>query len=332
MADLLPTINMKGSLLLDGATGTGLFELGLLSGDAPELWNDIQPERVFKLNAGFVEAGSDVILANSFGANAMRLKLHKAQHRVSELNEKAVQIAKQAADQAEREVFVAGSMGPLGELIEPVGTLGMDEAVQAFTDQALALERGGCNLLMIETISSVEELVAAATGAMSTGLDYICCGSFDSNGRTMMGVTPKQFAKKCTELSRRPIAVGSNCGIGPAQTVAALLEMVESMPDEFHYVAKANCGVPVWEGDKIKYSATPEQMYTYARISRDVGATMIGGCCGTQAQHVERMRAGLNGYEPSSRPTLEQVSNVLGAVFDTAKQNKPRKRGTRRRK
>ena len=331
MADLLPIINTKGFLLLDGATGTGLFELGLLSGDAPELWNDIQPERVLKLNAGFVEAGSDVILANSFGANAMRLKLHKSQHRVSELNEKAVQIARQAADQAEREVFVAGSMGPLGELIEPVGTLGMDEAVRAFTDQALALERGGCDLLMIETISSIEELVAAATGAMSTELDYICCGSFDSNGRTMMGVTPKQFAMKCTELSRRPIAVGSNCGIGPAQTVAALLEMIEAMPDEFYYVAKANCGVPVWEGDQIKYSATPEQMYTYARISRDTGAAMIGGCCGTQAQHVERMHASLNGYEPLPRPTLEQVSNVLGAVFDTANKNKPRKRGNRRR-
>ena len=129
--------------MMDGATGTNLFDMGLISGDAPELWNDEFPDRVMALNRGFAESGSDVILTNSFGANAMRLKLHNSEHRVAELNEKAAQIARDATERADRKVFVAGSMGPLGELIEPVGTLEQETATEAFADQALALERGG---------------------------------------------------------------------------------------------------------------------------------------------------------------------------------------------
>ena len=160
----LKALDKKECLLMDGATGTNLFDMGLVSGDAPELWNDEYPERVLQLNSSFVDAGSDVVLTNTFGANAMRLKLHKSQHRVSELNEKAAKIARNAVNQSSREAFVAGSMGPLGELIEPIGTLSMDEAIEAFTVQALALERGGCDVLWIETISSREELIAVATG------------------------------------------------------------------------------------------------------------------------------------------------------------------------
>ncbi len=320
-------------LLLDGATGTNLFDMGLISGDAPELWNDLYPDRVFSLNYGFVEAGSDVVLTNSFGANAMRLKLHSSVSRVSELNEKAAEIARNATVQANKRVFVAGSIGPLGELIEPLGELSMEDATTAFTDQALALERGGCDILWIETISSEEELTAAALGAMATDLPFVCCGSFDTKGHTMMGISPARFVEICLNLSVRPLAVGANCGVGPAQTVAATLEMARAHPGRFHYVAKANCGIPVWVGTKIRYNATPEQMFDYAQIARDTGATIIGGCCGTQFNHVRKMRSALDQYEPGPMPTNKEISDRLGKVFETASVQKiTRKRRSRRRR
>ena len=315
---------------MDGATGTNLFEMGLVSGDAPELWNDEHPDRVFKLNAGFVESGSDMILTNTFGGNAMRMKLHGSAHRVAELNEKAVAIAREAVSEADREVLVAGSIGPLGELIEPVGTLSMEDAVDAFTDQALALERAGCDLLWIETLSSEEELTAAAHGANQTGLPYACTGSFDTKGHTMMGISPLRFAQICLKLDgRKPFAVGSNCGVGPAQTVAAAMEMIEGLPGAFAYVAKANCGIPVWEGLKIRYTASPQQMSDYARIARDAGTTIIGGCCGTQNSHVISMRSAMDQYQKGERPTMAAVTEKLGEVFDTTsitKTRKPRKK------
>ncbi len=322
----------KGYLLMDGATGTNLFDMGLVSGDAPELWNDEYPDRVLTLNGGFVDAGSDVILTNTFGGNAMRLKLHSSEHRVSELNEKATEIAQSAASRSDRDVLVAGSMGPLGELIEPIGTLEQEVAAQAFIDQAQALERGGCDLIWIETISSREELIAAATGAMSTDLPFVACGSFDTNGRTMMGISPAEFVEICLEMEVQPIAVGSNCGVGPAQTVAATLEMSNAYPNMFHYVAKANCGIPVWEGTQIRYTATPEQMYTYSQIARSTGATIIGGCCGTKYDHVRQMRVGLDQYRRVKKPNMSEISEQLGQVFDTAPVKSTRKRGSRRRK
>ena len=327
----LTALGEMNSLLMDGATGTNLFDMGLVSGDAPELWNTDYPERVLELNCGFVEAGSDVILTNTFGCNAMRLKLHGSEDRVSELNEKAAEIARNAADQADRDVFVAGSMGPLGELIEPVGTLEQDVATQAFIDQALALERGGCDLLWIETISSREELIAATTGAAATKLPFATCGSFDTNGRTMMGISPAEFVEICLEMDVQPFAIGSNCGVGPAQTVAATLEMSNAYPNMFHYIAKANCGIPVWEGTQIRYTATPEQMYDYAQIARSTGATIIGGCCGTKYDHVRKMRTSLDQYKPMRKPTMADIEEKLGEVFDTTPVKTTRRRSSRRR-
>ena len=319
-----------GCLLMDGATGTNLFDKGLVSGNAPELWNDEYPDRILELNADFVKAGSDVILTNSFGANAMRLKLHKNEHRVSELNEKSALVARRAANLGNREVIVAGSMGPLGELMEPLGTLGMEEAIEAFTDQALALERGGCDILWIETLSSKEELIAATQGAERTSLPFTCTASFDTKGRTMMGISPAEFARICITLNVLPVAVGSNCGIGPAQTVAAVREMCNELPEQFNYVAKANCGVPYWEGAQIRYSASPQQMYDYAQVARNSGATVIGGCCGTQAEHVRRMREALDNYEPEEQLTVEQIETRLGEVFNTTPKTVSKKRSSNR--
>ncbi len=321
----------KKALLMDGATGTNLFAMGLVSGDAPELWNDEHPDRVLKLNAGFVEAGSDVILTNTFGGNAMRLKLHASESRVAELNEKGAAIAVQAAKTAERKVFVAGSIGPLGELFEPMGAITMDIAVECFEEQARALERGGCDVLWIETLSSKEELIAAAAAASRTELPFACNASFDTKGRTMMGISPKEFSQTCKELPSRPFAVGSNCGVGPAQTVAAVLEMTEFDSESFEHVAKANCGIPIWEGAKLRYSATPEQMAVYVHVARAAGASIIGGCCGTTSSHVAAMRAAMDDYEPMNKPTHADIEQQLGEVFNTEKPEKQQVRRRRRR-
>ncbi len=319
-------------VIMDGATGTNLFDKGLISGDAPELWNADYPDRIFELNYSFVKAGSDVVLTNTFGGNAMRLKLHQSQNRVGELNEKAAKIAREAADRAGREVLVAGSIGPIGELIAPLGEVRYEEAVAAFTEQAQALERGGCDILWIETMSSTEEIQAAAEGVNGTKLPFTINASFDTNGRTMMGLMPADLVRCCLGMERKPIAVGSNCGVGPAQTVAAILEMQQASAGKIPLIAKANCGVPEWVEDKIVYSASPEQMFVYAQVVRDAGATVIGGCCGTKPQHVCKMRDALSGYAPGERPSVPDVEAKLGEVFQSSAAPDDRRSRRRRRR
>jgi 5-methyltetrahydrofolate--homocysteine methyltransferase len=144
--------------LADGATGSNLFDVGLMSGDAPELWNTEHPDRIANLHKSFVDAGADIILTNTFGGTVYRLKLHQAQGRMAELNQTAARIAREVADASGREVAVAGSMGPTGEIMEPIGTLTFDQAKAAFAEQALALAAGGVDVLWIETMSSREEV------------------------------------------------------------------------------------------------------------------------------------------------------------------------------
>ena len=190
-------------LLADGATGSNLFDVGLMSGDAPELWNVDHPERITKLHQDFVDAGADIILTNSFGGTVYRLKLHNAQGRMAELNTRAAQIARQVADASGRTVAVAGSMGPTGEIMEPIGPLSFEQAKAAFAEQALALAAGGADVLWIETMSSREEVEAAVAGAAVANLPIVCTLSFDTNGRTMMGISPSDFSGIEKTLSPR---------------------------------------------------------------------------------------------------------------------------------
>src|SRR5215468_2803560 len=217
-------------LLADGATGTNLFDMGLLSGDAPELWNVDHVDRIESLHRSMIAAGADIILTNSFGGSRYRLKLHKAEARVAELNERAARIARRVADEEgarrDREIVVAGDIGPTGELFEPLGPLTIAEGAAAFAEQAHALAKGGADVIWIETMSSKDELAAAVQGAGETGLPIVCTLTFDTNGRTMMGVTPAEVAILCREqLTPRPLAYGANCGVGPAELIATLASM-----------------------------------------------------------------------------------------------------------
>jgi 5-methyltetrahydrofolate--homocysteine methyltransferase len=203
-------------LLADGATGSNLFNSGLQSGDAPELWNDAHPERISALHRAFVEAGADIILTNSFGGTRHRLKLHKAEGRVAELNEQAARLARAEADRSGRVVLVGGSVGPTGEILEPLGPLSQGAAVEAFAEQAGALARGGADLIWIETMSSVEETEAAVAGARTTSLPVVATLSFDTNGRTMMGITPSEMADYARlALDSGARIIGGCCGTTP---------------------------------------------------------------------------------------------------------------------
>src|SRR5271155_1268903 len=167
-------------LLADGAIGSNLFDRGLQSGDAPELWNSDHPERVAHLHRAFVEAGADILLTNSFGGTRYRLKLHNPEARVAPLNEQAAHLARGEADRAGRRGLVAGSMGPTREILDPWGPLSIEAARDAFAEQAAALARGGADLLWIETMSSVEETEAAIAGGRTTGLPVMASLSFDT--------------------------------------------------------------------------------------------------------------------------------------------------------
>src|SRR5690606_34044082 len=195
MNKLLELLQSESVLLLDGAMGTELFARGLVSGGSPEAWNVEAPERVQDVHKAYVDAGSNIILTNSFGGTSYRLKLHNMQDRVVELNRAAAQNARAAADATERPVLVAGSMGPTGELLVPMGNMTYDECREAFAEQARGLVEGGVDILWVETMSDLDEVKAAVEGARSVAPDLPICAtmSYDTRGRTMMGVTGAQM-------------------------------------------------------------------------------------------------------------------------------------------
>jgi len=299
-------------LLADGGMGSSLFDRGLEAGYAPELWNAEHPERITDVHRGFVAAGADIILTNSFGGTRHRLRLHQADGRVGELNELAGRIARAAAATAGRDVVIAGSMGPTGEILEPLGPLTVEEATTSFAEQAQALARGGVDVLWIETLSSSEELGAAIAGAGSTSLPIVSTFSFDSNGRTMMGIAPAELAA----IHRRThlLGCGSNCGTGPAELVASIVSLAAASDPDAILVAKGNCGIPRYVDGAIRFDGTPALMASYACLALDAGARIIGGCCGTTAEHLRAMKEALEVYVRGSRPDAETIESRLGPL------------------
>ena len=300
-------------LLADGATGTNLFEAGLASGETPELWNDTHPEKIRALIQSFVDAGSDIVLANSFGGNRRRLMLHGLQDRVRELNRRAAEIARDVADRSGRRVVVGGSLGPTGDLLAPLGALTEDEACEVFAEQIEGLKDGGADVVWIETMSAPDEIRAAARAANALGMPYVATASFDTAGRTMMGLSPDAYAEMFESFETPPLAFGANCGVGAADLLVSVLGMTAKRPEAV-VVAKANAGVPQWHGAHIHYSGTPDLMADYARLAVDAGARIVGGCCGNKPAHVAAMRRALDEYAPGERPTVESIVAALGPL------------------
>ncbi len=315
MADhLQELLAARGVLLADGGMGTGLFRRGLETGDCPELWNVDRPEEVADVHLEFVAAGADLILTNSFGGNAFRLKLHGFEDRVRELNMRAARAARSVADNAGRPVLVAGSIGPTGEILAPVGTLDPAGAEAGFRAQAAALAEGGVDLLWIETMSSAEEVRAAIHAASGFGLPVCATMSFDTNGRTMMGLTPENALLLARSMAPAPAGFGANCGIGPAQLLATLLGFGRLARSDEVIIAKANCGIPEYRDGTIRYTGTEAVMADYAVLARDAGARIIGGCCGTAGTHLAAMRRALDATEAGPLPDIDRIERLLGPV------------------
>ncbi len=312
MSDLLSRLLATHDwLMADGATGTNLFNMGLSSGEAPELWNLEKPENIRTLYRSAVDAGSDIFLTNTFGGNASRLKLHGAEGRVREINRAGVEIGREVADTAGRPVVVAASIGPTGEIMAPMGSLTHELAVEIFHEQAEAVKDAGADVLWVETISAPEEFSAAAEAFAKVGMPWCGTMSFDTAGRTMMGFTSAQFVALVDKLPHPPIAFGANCGVGAADLMRTVLGFVAAGPER-PIIAKGNAGIPKYHEGHIHYDGTPELMAEYAVLARDAGATIIGGCCGTMPEHLKAMRAALESRPRGPRPTLDEIAAKLG--------------------
>jgi 5-methyltetrahydrofolate--homocysteine methyltransferase len=271
-----------------------LFSLGLARGSAPERWNVEQPDNIRQVHADYIAAGAQIILTNSFGGNRARLASHGLTARAAELNRAAAQLARQAADAANRPVIVGGSMGPMGQLLEPLGELTFDEATGIFAEQARALADGGVDVLWIETMSDLNEVRAAVEGCRraAPSLPVVTTMTFDTAGRTMMGVTPQQAANVMADLG--VVALGANCGNGPAEIEEVIAKMHAAHPDAV-LIAKSNAGLPRIEGDVTVYDATPQVMAAYALRARENGARIVGACCGSTPAHIQAIAAALQG-------------------------------------
>jgi 5-methyltetrahydrofolate--homocysteine methyltransferase len=308
----------KDVVIADGAMGTSLFALGLGKGESGADWNVERPDAVRSVHQGFVDAGSDIILTNTFSANRIRLALHRLEHRAREFNLAGARIAREVADRAGRPIVVAGDIGPIGDVLEPLGSRSVEEAEDAFYEQAQALKEGGADIAWIETMFADNEPDAAIRAVQRAGLDYVATMTFDSAGRTMMGVRPEDAMRRSREFPVKPIAFGANCGVGPAQLMDSVLGLVQGAERETIVVAKSNCGIPVLDDDmRVHYNGTPEVLGEYAVMARDAGARIIGGCCGTTPEHIRSIVAALAKHPKGPPPTYAEIEKKLGPLTAT---------------
>jgi len=318
-------------ILADGGTGTELFKMGLTSGDAPELWNIEYPDKVKQLYKSFLDEGSDLILTNSFGSNSARLKLHGQEKNSYMLSKKSAEIGKEIISNYNRPIVLAGSIGPTGEMIEPIGSMTYNEAINIFKEQSEGLKDGGADILWIETMSHFDEFKAAVDAAKSLNMEWCGTMSFDTSGRTMMGITPLEFKNLILKLDHKPIAFGANCGVGSSDLLRTIKSFINK---DIKIIAKGNAGIPKFKGGKIVYDGTPEIMAKYACYARDLGASIIGGCCGTTPLHIREMKKSLSENLTLREISLDMIEDCFGKfssksdssrVKDTSK-NKRRRR------
>ena len=291
MQDILTALQSGPPIVADGATGTMLQDAGLPVGLPPEAWLLENPDAIRGVHEGYLAAGSGLILTCTFGGTRVRLERKGYAERVPEINRQAVAIAREAA--AGR-AYVAGDIGPLGMFLEPIGPLTYQDAVDIFSEQAIALAEGGADVFYIETMSSMDEMRAAIEAARSADPDrpIFATFSFDHHGRTNMGVRPEKAAQELEELG--VAACGANCGATLDMTLEAVAKMHAAVPDA-PLIVKPNAGLPHAVGREIIYDATPAIMVEYARRFVELGARIVGGCCGSTPSHIAAIAGAVGG-------------------------------------
>lgn len=280
----------KGILISDGAMGTMLQSKGLTDGGAPELWNVENPTAIEDVLEQYASAGANLITTNTFGGTRGRLQMHGLEDRLFELNKAGAEIARKVADRHPG-CFVMGDVGPSGELMEPMGTMTIDEAKELFSEQIKALVAGGVDAILIETMSDLQEVEAAVKAAkeVASNLPVIVTFSFDTNLRTMMGVKPAAAVKTLAAEGVR--IIGANCGRGVDEMRVIAKELTEARPDGVFIITQSNAGLPKLVGGDFIYDGTPEEMAKYAQDMKAIGVNVIGSCCGSTPAHTAAMKA-----------------------------------------
>lgn len=283
MNPFLKALDSGKTLIADGATGTNLHKMGLKPGIPPEDLVFDQPDLLLELETAFVNAGSDIILTCTFGGTRLRMKESRYASRVPEVNGRAAELARQAAS-TRSGVLVGGSIGPTGLLMKPYGPLSAEEAQDAFREQAKALAEGGVDLLVIETQFAYDEADAAFRGVREVSdLPVVVSFSYDRGTRTMMGVKPAEMIRHYKEMGAA--LVGANCGTTLENMEKIIQEYAAAEPG-FPLWVKPNAGLPRMEGENTVFDVTPTQMAEFARRYAELGARVVGGCCGSSPEHI----------------------------------------------
>lgn len=291
MSALLDALD-DGPLLGDGAMGTMLQDLGNSEGGAPELWNVEHVDVVEGVLEGYASSGSRLLTTNTFGGTRARLQMHGLEDRVEELNRAAAELGRRVADRYPG-TFVLGDIGPSGELMEPMGELTIDSAAEMFGEQIRGLVAGGVDGILIETMSDLSEVEAAVTAARkeAPGLPVFATLSFDTNLRTMMGVSPAMAVQAMSDMGVD--VIGANCGRGLDEMRIIAAQLAEAGAGRVRLMVQSNAGLPKLQGDTFVFDGTPEEMAGYAVEMRDLGFTVIGACCGSTPAHIAAMREAL---------------------------------------
>jgi 5-methyltetrahydrofolate--homocysteine methyltransferase len=280
------------TLLADGATGTMLQTMGLPVGDAPEQWTLHRPDAVRELARLYAAAGSDLVYTNTFGASRVHLRRCGLENELAHLNQRAVSLAREGVQAAGETAMVVGSMGPTGEMLEPYGEFSADEARQSFTEQAKLLAEAGVDAIVCETFTDLSEALFAVSAIReATKLPVLASMAFDQGGRTMMGVTPEDAVAQLSAAGA--CVIGANCSVGPEGLEQTIRAMKAAQPNA-RLLAKPNAGLPEVVNGQAVYKVGPSVLAEFAKHMRQLGVAVVGGCCGTTADHIRAMRKALS--------------------------------------
>ena len=280
-------------LILDGATGTELQKHGFGGGNCPEAWILEHPDAIREIQQAYVEAGSDVIYAPTFGANRIKLEAHGLSHAVEDFNLRLVALSR---DAVAGKALVAGDIAPTGHFLSPLGDVTFEELVEVYTEQAAALEKAGVDLFVIETMMTLAEARAAVLAVRSVSrkpifVTFTC----DAKGRTLSGsdVVAVLQIMQGMEID----AFGLNCSVGPGEMVTQLRRLYEHA--RVPLIAKPNAGIPEIRGDATVYNCPPEQFTAHLQEMTEAGVRIFGGCCGTTAEHIAALKTGTALLQPA---------------------------------